>query len=128
MAGSIFSLSFFVSLIASTIRLATPILIPALGQIYTQRAGILNLGVEGTMLMGAIAAFSTAAATGSLWLGILAGYFRYRAEYPCYRSCCVYLPCDFRDPRSAGSGGILQTDQFRFVVTNAGFGPDSLSA
>ena len=73
MAGSIFSLSFFVSLIASTIRLATPILIPALGQIYTQRAGILNLGVEGTMLMGSIAAFSTAAATGSLWLGILAG-------------------------------------------------------
>ena len=73
MASSIFSLSFFVSLIASTIRLATPILIPALGQIYTQRAGILNLGVEGTMLMGSIAAFSTAAATGSLWLGILAG-------------------------------------------------------
>lgn len=73
MQSSIFTLSFFVSLIASTIRLATPILIPALGQIYTQRAGILNLGVEGTMLMGAIAAFSVAAGTDSLWLGILAG-------------------------------------------------------
>ena len=73
MQSNIFSLSFFVSLIASTIRLATPILIPALGQIYTQRAGILNLGVEGTMLIGAIAAFSVAAATGSLWLGILSG-------------------------------------------------------
>ena len=73
MQSSIFTLSFFVSLIASTIRLATPILIPALGQIYTQRAGILNLGVEGTMLMGAITAFSVAAGTGNLWLGVLAG-------------------------------------------------------
>ena len=73
MQSSIFTVSFFVSLIASTIRLATPILIPALGQIYTQRSGILNLGVEGTMLMGAVAGFSVAAGTGSLWLGVLGG-------------------------------------------------------
>jgi simple sugar transport system permease protein len=73
MLSNIFSLSFVVSLIASTIRLATPILIPALGQIYTQRAGILNLSVEGTMLMGSIAGFAVACGTGSLWLGLLAG-------------------------------------------------------
>ncbi|MBR1918410.1 MAG: ABC transporter permease [Spirochaetales bacterium] len=64
---------FFVSLLAGTVRLATPILLPALGQIYTQRAGILNLGTEGTMLMGAVMGFITASVTGSLWLGILAG-------------------------------------------------------
>ncbi len=73
MLSSIFSLSFLVSLLAGTIRLATPILIPALGQIYTQRAGILNLSVEGTMLMGAISGFTVACATGSLWFGLLAG-------------------------------------------------------
>ena len=46
MLSSIFTVGFLVSLLAGTIRLATPILLPALGQIYTQRAGILNLGVE----------------------------------------------------------------------------------
>ncbi|MBQ9148550.1 MAG: ABC transporter permease [Oscillospiraceae bacterium] len=73
MLSEIFSLGFLVSLLAGTIRLATPILMPALGQIYTQRAGILNLGVEGTMLMAAVTGFSTAAATGSLWFGFLVG-------------------------------------------------------
>ena len=73
MLSNIFTLSFLVSLLAGTIRLATPILLPALGQLYTQRAGILNLGVEGTMLMGAISAFSIACASGSLWLGLLGG-------------------------------------------------------
>ena len=66
-------LAFFISLLAGTVRLATPILLPALGQIYTQRAGILNLGTEGTMLMGAVCGFTVASVTGSLWLGMAAG-------------------------------------------------------
>lgn len=73
MLSEIFSLGFLVSLLAGTIRLATPILIPALGQIYTQRAGILNLGVECTMLMAAVCGFSVTAATGSLWFGFFVG-------------------------------------------------------
>lgn len=73
MLETIFSISFLSSLLAGTIRLATPILLPALGQLYTQRAGILNLGVEGTMLMGAISAFTVACISGSLWLGLLSG-------------------------------------------------------
>ncbi|MCF0133079.1 MAG: ABC transporter permease [Blautia sp.] len=73
MMSNILTVSFFVSLFAGMIRLATPILLPALGQLYTQRAGILNLGVEGTMLMGAISGFSTACATNNLWIGLLGG-------------------------------------------------------
>lgn len=68
--SKIFSISFFSSLLAGMIRLATPILLPALGQLFTQRAGILNLGVEGTMLMGAVSGFSAAYMTGNLWIGI----------------------------------------------------------
>jgi len=75
MLSNIFTVGFIVSLLASTIRLATPILLPALGQIYTQRAGILNLGVEGTMTIGAVAGFACAYNTGNLWLGILGGMF-----------------------------------------------------
>lgn len=74
MLSEILSAGFLISLLAGMIRLATPILLPALGQLYTQRAGILNLGVEGTMLMGAICAFATTCATNNnLWLGLLAG-------------------------------------------------------
>lgn len=73
MWSNIFTVGFFVSLLAGMIRLATPILMPALGQLYVQRSGILNLSVEGTMLMGAICAFATTSFTGSLWLGVLAG-------------------------------------------------------
>ena len=71
--SNILSISFLVSLLASMVRLATPILLPALGQVYTQRSGILNLGVEGTMLIGAVCGFTTACVSGNLWLGILIG-------------------------------------------------------
>jgi len=75
MLSNIFTFGFLISLLASTIRLATPILLPALGQIFTQRAGILNLNVEGTMTIGAVAGFAVAYKTGSLWLGLLGGMF-----------------------------------------------------
>lgn len=67
----IFSLSFFTSLFTATIRLAMPILYAALGQIFTQKAGILNLGVEGTIVIGAMTAFTVTFFSGSLWLGLL---------------------------------------------------------
>jgi ABC-type uncharacterized transport system permease subunit len=73
MLGQIFTFDFLVSLLSSTVRLATPILVPALGQIFTQLSGVLNLGVEGTMLMGAVTAFIVASSTHSLWLGLIAG-------------------------------------------------------
>lgn len=51
----------------------TPILIAALGNLLNERAGVVNLGVEGMMAVGALAAFATAQATGSGTLGVLAG-------------------------------------------------------
>ena len=73
MLNEILSIGFFTSLLAGTIRLATPILMPALGQIYTQRAGILNLGVEGTMLIASILGFAAVASGASLWVGFIVG-------------------------------------------------------
>jgi simple sugar transport system permease protein len=68
----IVSASFFIGILASGIRLATPYLYAAIGETLSQRSGVLNLGVEGQMLMGAFAAFYVTFQTGNVWLGILA--------------------------------------------------------
>jgi len=60
------------SVFASTIRLATPYIFASLGEMFGQRSGVLNLGVEGIMLMGAFFAFYAVLMTGSLLLGVLA--------------------------------------------------------
>lgn len=49
----------------------TVLLFATVGEIFSERSGILNLGVEGMMLVGAMSAFSVALATGSPWLGVL---------------------------------------------------------
>ncbi len=59
-------------LIYATLRLTTPLLFAALGGLMCERAGVLNIGLEGLMLGGALAAYLTALATGSPWLGVLA--------------------------------------------------------
>lgn len=59
------------SVFASTLRLATPYLFASLGEMFGQRSGVLNLGVDGIMLMGAFAAFYTVLITQNLILGIL---------------------------------------------------------
>jgi ABC-type uncharacterized transport system permease subunit len=72
MISDILTASFFIGILASGIRLATPYLYAAIGETLGQRSGVLNLGVEGQMLMGAFAAFYVAFSTGNLWLGVLA--------------------------------------------------------
>lgn len=51
---------------------ATPLLIAAIGELIVERSGVLNLGVEGMMLMGAVSGFAAAQFTGSAWLGMIA--------------------------------------------------------
>jgi simple sugar transport system permease protein len=63
--------SFIATLSAATLRVATPILLAAIGETYSERSGILNLGIEGTMFFGAFVGFYIADVTGSLWLGLL---------------------------------------------------------
>lgn len=65
-------MSFLINLIAATLRVSTPILLAAIGETYSERAGVLNLGIEGTMFFGAFIGFYVADITGSLWVGFLA--------------------------------------------------------
>ena len=67
------SLEYLVPILASTVGAATPLMIAALGELIVERSGVLNLGVEGMMLAGAIAAFAIGSQTDSLTLGFAAG-------------------------------------------------------
>ncbi len=72
MIGDIFTKAVLVGILSSGIRLATPYLYAAIGETFSQRSGVLNLGVEGQMLLGAFAAFFVTYTTESMWLGLLA--------------------------------------------------------
>ena len=63
------------SFIAAALRSSTPVLLVVLGETLTQRVGVINLGVEGQMLVGAITGFAVTLASGSPTLGLLAGMF-----------------------------------------------------
>ncbi len=64
--------SWLVSTVARSLAFSTPLLWAALGEIYAERSGVVNLGVEGMMILGAIAGFMAAQTTGSPLLGIVA--------------------------------------------------------
>jgi simple sugar transport system permease protein len=62
-----------IPILTAAIAAGTPLVFAALGELITEKSGVLNLGVEGMMLVGAIAGFAVAATTGNLWFGIFAG-------------------------------------------------------
>lgn len=70
-------ITFFVGLLAATLRVATPLILGTIGEVYTERSGVLNLGIEGIMFLGAFVGFAAAkqfemaGVGGSLWLGVL---------------------------------------------------------
>ncbi|MBL8572139.1 MAG: ABC transporter permease [Hyphomicrobiaceae bacterium] len=61
------------AILITVITASTPLLIAAIGELVTERSGVLNLGVEGMMLMGAVTGFVTGYSTGSVVLGAIAG-------------------------------------------------------
>ena len=64
---------FLLPLLAAAVQSGTPVLYATLGEIFTEKSGILNLGVEGVMMVGALTAFVTAKLSGSPALGFLVG-------------------------------------------------------
>lgn len=65
----------FEQALTSGVEGGTVILFPAIGELISERAGIVNLGTEGCMLAGALSAYAVGATTGSAWAGVLVGLF-----------------------------------------------------
>jgi general nucleoside transport system permease protein len=69
--NNILTLSVIVGILTSAVRLATPYLYAGIGEAFAQSSGVLNLGVDGIMLISAFASFYVVLNTGNLWLGLL---------------------------------------------------------
>ena len=67
------SFDMLISILGSTIRLSIPLILAALAGLYSERAGVFDIGLEGKMLAAAFAAACVAYLTGSAWLGLLSG-------------------------------------------------------
>jgi simple sugar transport system permease protein len=70
--SELFEAAFISGLIGAMMRMATPIIFATLGEILAERSGVLNLGIEGIMLMGAMTGFLVSFNSGSVWAGVLA--------------------------------------------------------
>ncbi len=70
---NIFELSFWVSMLASSIRLSTPLIFASMGGYFSEKSGVINIALEGLMIVGAFAAAVGNLTTGSPWIGILSG-------------------------------------------------------
>ncbi len=66
-------MSFIGNLLLATLRMAMPILFIALGELYSERAGMVNIGLEGLAAIGSLVGFLVSFVTGNNWLGILCG-------------------------------------------------------
>ena len=60
--------AFLVTWLSASLRLAGPVLLAALGETFAERSGVLNVGIEGTMLLGALASFLLSYYTGLIWM------------------------------------------------------------
>jgi ABC-type uncharacterized transport system permease subunit len=67
------TLTFVTLTLAATLRVATPLVLCAMGGLFSEKSGIIDVGLEGKMLMAAFFAAATASLTGSIWAGVGAG-------------------------------------------------------
>jgi len=87
----IFNVKFLQDLMLSTVAMATPILVVALGELYSERAGLVNIGLDGIMTFGAFIGFFVSYTTGNPYLGILAGAAGGILINMVYAFCTIHL-------------------------------------
>lgn len=69
---ALFEAGFIATWLAAAVRLTGPLLLASLGELFSERSGVLNVGIEGTILLGALAAYVASIFSGCPWVGLLA--------------------------------------------------------
>ncbi|MBD3305213.1 ABC transporter permease [candidate division KSB3 bacterium] len=92
--AEILTSAFVISVLIGAVRAGTPLLFATLGEILTQRAGVLNLGVEGMMIVGALAGFMGSYYSQSPWVGVLTAMLCAGALSLIHAFLCVTLKSD----------------------------------
>src|SRR5262252_5923467 len=82
------------SLLFSTIRLATPLLLAALGGLLSERAGVINIALEGLMLAGAFTSATVTHYAGNPWIGLLAGIAAGLLVALVHAAACIHFDAD----------------------------------
>lgn len=85
---------FSISLIFSTVRLSTPLILAALGGLFSERAGVINIALEGMMLAGAFTAAAVTYTTGSPWVGLAAALLAGVAIAAIHAVACIRYTAD----------------------------------
>jgi simple sugar transport system permease protein len=85
---------FTIALIWSTVRLSTPLILAALGGLFSERSGVINIALEGMMLAGAFTAAAVTYATGSPYVGLLAGMMAGMLIAAIHAVACIQYQAD----------------------------------
>ena len=72
--AQLLSSAFVVTWLSASLRLAGPVLLAALGETFAEQSGVLNVGIEGTILLGALASFLASYYTGMIWISAAAAF------------------------------------------------------
>ena len=72
MNGGMIDTAFFVTWLAAAVRLSGPVLLASVGEIFAERSGVLNVGIEGSILLGALASYLACYVTRIVWAGFVA--------------------------------------------------------
>lgn len=88
MLEQIFTLTFFTAFLAATVGMAVPLIYATLGEVFLEKTGILNIGLEGVMLGGAFGSFAGAFYSNSLLVGFLCGML---GGMSCQRDSWIFM-------------------------------------
>ena len=120
MLEQIFTLTFFTAFLAAAVRMAVPLIYAALGEVFLEKTGILNIGLEGVMLGGAFGSFAGAFYSKSIFIGFLCGMLGGCLVSLIHGFLCIYLSQDQSVSGIALNIFMLGVTSFGYKLMSAG--------